>query len=184
MISSNDIVACICEGNSEKYIIEILLEQNNLIFDRDQLLDSKILTGSYRKPKVFTDHYLTLDYGDSNLVILVIQDNCNPGFFIKDPYNHQVNGNYLVITSPEIEMLMIHALNLFDEFQKVKSIKKPCEFLSDRLQVKQSKLKSKDYIYNFYSKYDLVNSIKLHKSKSSKLRKDNYLFLNDIIKDS
>lgn len=184
MISSDDIVACICEGNSEKYIIEILLEQDKLIFDREQLLDNKILTGNYRKTKVFTDNYLTLDYEDKNLVILFIRDNSNFNFFIKDPYNHQVKGNYLVITSPEIEMLMIHALDLFDEFQKVKSVKKPCEFLCEKKKMTQGKLKSKNYIYSFYEDHDLVNSIKMHKSKSSKLKKENHLFLKDILKDS
>lgn len=184
MISPNDIVACICEGNSEKYIMELLLEQNSLKFTEEQLLDGKILTKSYRRSKTFTDRYLTMDYGGNKLVILVIQDNVNPKFHIKKPYEHQLKGNYLVITSPEIEMLMIHSENLFDDFQKVKSIKKPSQFLCDNWKIRERILKSKKYIYDFYSKHDLVKAIKLQKRKSKKFKKSNQIFLCDLLKDS
>ena len=36
-------VACICEGSAEKAIINLLLEEDRLIFDKQQMIERKIL---------------------------------------------------------------------------------------------------------------------------------------------
>lgn len=35
--------ACICEGGAETAIMDLLLDQNKLIFSRDELLEGEIL---------------------------------------------------------------------------------------------------------------------------------------------
>ena len=40
---SPDLIACLCEGSMEQAIMEILLENNRLIFEREQLLKEEIL---------------------------------------------------------------------------------------------------------------------------------------------
>lgn len=47
----NNLVACICEGNAELEIIEMLLEQNLLKFQSCDLLDGQLFTRLMRKPK-------------------------------------------------------------------------------------------------------------------------------------
>ena len=36
-------IACICEGGAEAAIMNMLLDQNKLIFSRDELLEGEIL---------------------------------------------------------------------------------------------------------------------------------------------
>lgn len=180
MISPNDIVACICEGNSEKNILSLLLEQNKLIFTKEQLLDDQIFQGKYRNPKNFCDQYLTMDYEESKIVILVILDKIE-SYAINAPYSHKVRDKHLIVTSPESEMLMIHSAGLYDEYQKEKSKKKPSEFLAEKWKMSSSKIKSKQFIETFYSENSLVDAIKEHSEKAKKDKK--YSLLNDFIKE-
>jgi len=54
ILDDNDLVACICEGPTEEWILDILLRENKLFFSRENLLDDKIFTGSkYRNPDNF-----------------------------------------------------------------------------------------------------------------------------------
>ena len=166
-ISHSNLIACICEGSTEKTIIEILLEQKQLIFSEDKLLDGKIFVGSYRKASVFCDRYLTMDYGDTKISIILVQDQ-KQSYYIKSPYSNKIEETYLAITSPEIEMLMIHSIGLYSEYTKQK--KKPSIFLAEKLKTKASIIKSKEYIRKFYKQHDLVNAIKEYKKKAKAKR--------------
>lgn len=179
-ITNETIIACICEGAAEKVIIQLLLENNELIFKEEHLLDSKILTGSFRQVTKFTQQYLTMDYGEQKPIVLCIQDN-NTKFNLKKPYMDKIKGPYLIITSPEIEMLMIHSLGLYEEFQKVKSTIKPSDFTAKYLKKKSSVIKEKSYVKDFYQKYSLKEAILCHSRKGNKKDKKN-LFLSELLK--
>lgn len=179
MINSNDFVACICEGNTEKNIMELLLGNNDLIFQEEQLVGEEVLYGKFRKPEIFTDQYLTMDFEDEKIVILIIQDSNTP-YQIKPVYLDKIKETCLVITSPEIEMLMIHSLGLYDDYQKVKPRFKPSKYLSQELEIKTSKLKQKEFIIDFYRHHSLIDAIKMHAQKSS--RKRGCYLLADILK--
>lgn len=179
MISSEDIVACICEGNTEKYIINLLLESNSLIFSKSQLIDGDVLEGKYRKANVFADQYLTMSYGAHKIVILSIQDNYTV-YRINKPYMDKVKSLYLVVTAPEIEMLMIHSMGWYDEFQKNKSKKKPSEYVAEKFKMKVSKVKSKDFIISFFKNHSLEEAIMEHKKKA-KIKKGS-IFLADLLR--
>lgn len=180
MIDSSDIVACICEGNSEKYIMSMLLEEDKLIFTEDQLLENEFLQGKYRNPANFSSEYLTMDYGSNKIVVLSIQDN-KKSYSLKKPYSNKVKSTYIVVTSPEIEMLMIHSLNLYNEYQKVKTKESPSLFLSKHLKKTTSKIKSEKFIRDFYNRYSLTEAIKTYKSKSQKHHKS--IALASLLKD-
>ncbi|EUJ31287.1 hypothetical protein [Listeria cornellensis] len=177
--TENDIVACICEGSSEKNIIHLLLQNNLLIFSEEQLLQGKVLTGPYRKSDKFTDQFLTMDYGEQEVVIFIIQDN-KTSFLIRKPYSNKIRGPHIVVTAPEIEMLMIHSLGLYNQYQKVKKSKKPSIFVAEHLKKTTSKIKSTPFILEFYQKYDLKESLILHKRKA-KNEKGSF-FLADFLK--
>ena len=53
-------IACICEGGAETAILDLLLDQNKLIFSRDDLLEGEIL--KTRKGKDFETRYLKKDF--------------------------------------------------------------------------------------------------------------------------
>lgn len=182
MIKSSDYVACICEGNSEKYIMQILLENNSLNFNKNQLLDERILVNTYRSPKIFTDQFLNLDYGDDKIVILLIVDSKNMKFKLDKLYTDTIRNKFFVITAPELEMLIIHASNLYEDYVKVKSKLKPSQFLSSTWGIKTSKIKSKEFINDFFQSHSLTDAIQTHKSKSIKNTNANQIFLADLLK--
>ena len=49
-------IACICEGTAEQVIINILLDNNKLIFDRKDLLEEDVLRS--RSGQKFEQQYL------------------------------------------------------------------------------------------------------------------------------
>lgn len=56
-IPLSNIIACICEGAAEQTIIELLLEDNLLIFTRENLIDEKVIR--IRSAENFEKTYLT-----------------------------------------------------------------------------------------------------------------------------
>ncbi len=49
-------IACICEGGAERAILDLLLENNKLIFEKENLIEEEILR--CRKGKDFEERYL------------------------------------------------------------------------------------------------------------------------------
>lgn len=62
--------ACICEGGAETAILDLLLDQNKLIFSRNDLLEGEIL--KTRKGKDFETRYLKKDFSGKITVYLCL----------------------------------------------------------------------------------------------------------------
>lgn len=78
-IPKTSLIACICEGGAETVIMDILLDNNLLIFNREQLIDESVLP---RTPvKEFEKRYLRLEYDQK---IIVLRMNCT--LFCKHTY--------------------------------------------------------------------------------------------------
>lgn len=60
-------VACICEGSAEKAIIELLLDNDKLIFNYDNLLDGEVLR--CRNAKVFEEQHLRKGFTEKITVL-------------------------------------------------------------------------------------------------------------------
>ena len=58
MFELGSYVACIAEGGAETAILELLLDHHLLIFERDTLIDEKIL--SCRSASTFESRYLRI----------------------------------------------------------------------------------------------------------------------------
>ena len=58
---SSDLIACLCEGSMEQAIMEILLENNRLIFEREQLLEEEILRCRSAKKK-YAKNYGNMEF--------------------------------------------------------------------------------------------------------------------------
>lgn len=63
-------VACIAEGAAEKAIIDILLEHRLLIFDREVMLDEKVLR--CRSASVFESAYLRKEFSGKITVYRIL----------------------------------------------------------------------------------------------------------------
>ena len=72
-------IACICEGGAETAIMNMLLDQNKLIFSRDELLEGEIL--KTRKGKDFETRYLKKDFAGP--IVYVTEKKSRSGFHAK-----------------------------------------------------------------------------------------------------
>ena len=95
--------ACICEGSAEEAIIDILLENHLLIFERGEMLEEKVIR--CREGKKFEEKYLRKGFADKISVIRIL-DSRRENFKLSKAYQNKVVV-INVITAPEIEMLII-----------------------------------------------------------------------------
>lgn len=154
----NQIIAILCEGAAEHAILDILLENDLLIFEKNKLLDEKILR--IRSAKKFEQTYLRKNF-DGKIEIYRFLDSRSENFKISKEYKEKVSVTN-VITAPEIEILIIHSENKYAEF--IKSRKKPSIFCKENL--KFSSVKSYDFVKEYFSTQGkLVAAIESYRSK-------------------
>lgn len=159
-MSSPDLIACLCEGSMEQAIMEILLENNRLIFEREQLLEEEILR--CRSAKNFERDYLNKTTNEM-ITVYRILDSTNENFKLSGPYLKRVTV-VNIITAPEIEMLVIHAEGKYDDYSRKRM--KPSDYVKQHL--KMGKIKSYEFAKKYFYDVDvLVNAIQQYKQKSA-----------------
>lgn len=127
--------ACICEGGAETAIMDLLLDQNKLIFSRDELLEGEILRT--RKGKEFETRYLKKNFS-GKITVYRILDSRRENFKISKAYQQKVEV-VNVITAPEIEMLIICNEGKYHDFEKKKNMS-PSEYCKSILKMKNVKM--------------------------------------------
>lgn len=166
-------VACIAEGSAETAIIDILLEADLLVFNREKLLDETVLRS--RSAKAFEDRYLRKRF-DGKITVFRILDSRREMFTLRKEYQHKVDV-INIITAPEIEMLVILNEDKYIQFKK--SGKKPSEFCKSELKLKD--VKSYDFVTSYFSDPEvLLKAMKQYREKS-RLHKGEYSLL-DLLK--
>lgn len=166
-------IACLCEGTAEETIMNILLDNDLLVFDRSLLIEEKPLR--VRKGADFEMRYLRKGFSKPVTVIRIL-DSRREKFRLSKEYEHKVQV-INVITSPEIEMLIIHSEGKYKEFEK--SGLKPSDFCKQKLGYKN--VKSAEFIRDYFSEHmRLVKAIREHGMKA-KRHKGEYL-LSDILR--
>ena len=134
--------ACICEGSAENAIIDILVDEHLLIFEREEMLDGEVIR--IRDARKFESRYLRKGF-DDKISIIRILDSRREQFSLSKAYQHKVDV-INVITAPEIEMLIILAEDKYKDFKK--SGKKPSDFCKQDLGMKN--VKSYDYVREYF----------------------------------
>jgi len=169
-VDNDNIIACICEGSAEEAIIEILLENNALIFKRCDLLDEKVIRT--RSASKFEEQYLRKGFGDKKITVFRILDSRREDFNLSKAYKNKVEV-INVITAPEIEMLIIHNEGKYEDFKK--SRKKPSDYCKEDL--KYPNVKSYKFARDYFSNASiLINAIKLYRSKARIPKNEKTLF--------
>ena len=97
--------ACICEGSAEEAIIDILVDNDLLIFNREEMLEERVIR--CRSAKRFEERYLRKGF-DEQISVIRILDSRREEFRLSKAYEQKIDV-VNVITAPEIEMLIIHA---------------------------------------------------------------------------
>lgn len=156
---NDNLIACICEGGAEQAIMDILLEENVLIFEKQQLLDEKIIRT--RSASNFERDYLRKNFA-KKITLYRILDSRKENFKLSKLYKDKVEV-INVVTAPEIEMLIIHNENKYDDFKKRKML--PSVYCKQIL--KYHDVKSYMFIKDYFSNVDtLISAITLYHSKS------------------
>lgn len=165
--------ACICEGSAEEAIIDILLDNNLLIFTREEMLEEQVIR--CREGKKFEEKYLRKGF-DGKISVIRILDSRRENFKLGRVYQNKIDV-INVITAPEIEMLIILSEHKYQEFKKSK--KKPSSFCKEDL--KMSNVKSYDYVKDYFTDVKiLVAAIKKY-NEISKVPKGEWTLL-DLLK--
>ena len=63
-------IACICEGSAEAAIIDVLVDNNLLIFTREDMLEESVIR--YRSAKTFEERFLRKGFKDQISVIRIL----------------------------------------------------------------------------------------------------------------
>lgn len=169
----NGYIACICEGSAEQAIMELLLDDNKLIFTSEQLLEEEIIRN--RSAKEFEQRYLRKGFNDK-ITVLRILDSRKENFNLSKAYKDKV-AVIDVITAPEIEMLIIFNEDKYEDFKKSKM--KPSKFCKIKLKFKS--VKNYTFVKDYFSDTDkLLKSIHEYR-RVSKIKKEGYT-LSDLLK--
>ncbi len=165
--------ACICEGAAENAIMDILLDNDLLIFTREEMLEEEIL--HCRDGRRFEEKYLRKGFMDKISVIRIL-DSRRENFKLSKAYEHKVDV-INVITAPEIEMLIIFSEDKYKEFKK--SGKKPSDFCKEDL--KMTGVKAYSFVKNYFSDPVVLLAAIRKYHEMSKIRKGEYTLL-DLLK--
>ena len=165
--------ACICEGTAEQIIIDLLLDNDKLIFSREELLEHEVLR--CRSGKKFEEQYLRKGFTEQ-ITVFRILDSRRENFKISKAYMPKVKV-INVITAPEIEMLVIFNEGKYTDYKK--SGKKPSEFCKANL--KFSDVKNSDFVKKYFSDVDVLIKA-IHEYKRISDIKANEITLADILK--
>lgn len=159
-MSIDGYVACICEGAAEKVIIDLLLDNDKLIFNRKQMIDRQVIP--CRDGKSFEVRYLRKGF-DQKITVYRILDSRREKFKMSKAYAEKIE-IVNVITAPEIEMLVIFNEDKYKDYKK--SGLKPNEYCKSHLRYKD--IKSYLFIKEYFKDISkLVLCIKQYKSKSA-----------------
>lgn len=167
--------ACICEGKAEETIINKLLNNNKLIFSREELLEEKVI--KCRSAKKFEKIYLGKRF-DKKIIVYRILDSKVENFNISKAYKDKIEV-VNVITSPEIEILVIINENKYDDYtNKYKSKTKASDYCKKILGFKN--VKTKEFLDEYFNDVEnLINCININKKHS---KSSGYKNLADILK--
>ena len=169
------------EGPEEKEIIDLLLDNDKLLFTRDDLLGCVPYVGRQLNNPVVSKEIL--HYGKEVTIYRVgdtQRDKIKIIKNLKDYVSEERIRKYC--TKPELEILFIIAENMMNDFSKQKD--KPCVFAKKHISYNGEKYcKSTEFIKKYFSgkRIDLlVESIKEYKRIKS--HDSDELFLADLLK--
>ena len=156
-----------CEGSNELALINILLDNDALIFTEDELLG---LTAYHaRQIKTNAQVRLALNlYSGSDIVVMRIGDKQTDRLVIPPDYKGKISSVVKYCTMPELEMLLIISEGLVKEYEKEKSKIGPKDFAKQRIHYNRTWYNNSSQFYVDYyggNPQKLVQAIRIQKDK-------------------
>lgn len=177
-------ILLMCEGQNEEAILNILLDNDLLVFTRDELIGLKSYAiRQLNHPVIRTE----LKHYGSVVKVYRVGDKQNDKLSIPNDLRKIVlkNDIYKYCTKPEFEMLLIINEGLEKEYEKVKSKMSPKSFAKKNISLNGWKYdQSTEFIKEYYGGYNvknLVDNIKKYKTYKKQHAKDE-LYLADILR--
>ena len=164
---SSGYVICSCEGAAEEAVMNILLDNDCLIFSKAALVDRKITRR--RKAVDIQQEFLNRDYSPQNVSIIRVLDSRRENFKLGKLYEKRFPV-YTFRTTPEIEMLLIIAEKVDDVYRRqYKTSIKPSSFCQKELNLGRG-LKSGAFWKEYFADVGkLLNVLrKYHETRSDK----------------
>ncbi len=150
-----------CEGPNEKKIVDMLLENGKFIFTEDDLLGLVPFHARQITQNAQVRTWLNI-YTDEVKVIR-IGDKQSDKLIVPKEYKDRIACIEKYCTKPELEILLIIACGLLEEYEKVKSELSPKEFAKMHIKCGKKKYDNSSKFYEefFGANIDLlVDSIK------------------------
>lgn len=172
-----------CEGQNELALINILLDNNCLNFNRDDLLG--LVPYHARQIKSVPNIKIALNmYPNDDIKILRIGDSQNEKLNIPLEYKSKIISVEKYCTKPELEMLLIIAENLVSQFEKVKSNTKPKQFAKQYIKYGKKRYDNSTQFYKdyFQDNCDLLVKCIIDYKKLRNNHKKDELYLADLLK--
>ena len=171
-----------CEGPNEKAVVNMLLDNDLLIFDRNDLLGLDIYHARQLVPFLVN---LINSYNCCNIKIIRIGDKFTDKLKIPESIKHIVTQEKILKchTHPELEILFIIDKNLFDKFNKEKSKIRAKDFAKKYIYLNKNLYDTSTQFWIDYFSNDinrLVNAIK--KCKKIGKNKKEEIYLADLLK--
>lgn len=163
-----------CEGTAEAVCIERLVEMDVLVVPRQNIVDDPIYFTPYsrlRKADDLAERFLRTSFegdGVSGLTICRVVDSRSAKFRLP----RRFEGSCVVaslFTRPEIEMLVIHAMDAYDEWLRASRRDrqlKPSEFCKGYFGF--SRVKERVFLKSFWETHDLVAAIEEYDARRSR----------------
>ncbi len=175
-------ILIMCEGPNEKKIMDILLDNNCLVFSHDDLLGripffARQLSSSARVKAELNQYPDKVD-------IYRAGDCQNENLAIPRDYRDKIGEIRKYCTKPELEMLLIISEGLNGEFEKVKSNLRAKMFAKTYIRLGKKKYDNSTRFYeDYYGKNvaGLVYSIKEYKRIKGRSHNKSELCLADLI---
>lgn len=154
----NSLVICFCEGAAELDIMNMLLENDALLFSKDQLFNNKLHKRVGQKK--LEDEFLNLDFSKETVYILRIIDSKNEKLKLRKHYEDRgIFRTETFRTRPEIEILIVIDK---DDFKNCSDSKdKPSKFCKSQYGFKR--VKKQGFMEEYFSFERLLLAIKKHK---------------------
>ena len=172
-----------CEGPNEREVIRILLENDCLKFSEDDLLG--LVPYHARQIKTSAQVRTELNIYPGKVKVFRIGDKQSDALTIPSAYKDKIVEVQKYCTKPELEMLLIIAEGLEQEYEKVKSSMKPKDFARKHISCGRRKYDNSTVFFREYFGNNpdlLVQCIReYHKHNGSHAKDEHYLM--ELLKD-
>lgn len=168
------------EGNNELAFVNVLLEKGILKFKKEELLMEDVYHARQITGELMG--YIQLLPSGDTVSIYRIGDKLSDKLIVPtNIMSEKIKDKYDISTTPEFEVLFLLNENLYDDYLKVKSIKKPSEFYKEH---NKNYKKQSSFVKKYFESMtndEIIKLIELYVMKHGKAHKPNQLTLKEII---